>query len=965
MNRRVLHFDDAHDLRAIATLAAARAKRGEQVAIVATGRGLAGRVRALVDILASGAAARVTVQVEDLRAMGAEAVAIAPPQATSTAAGPVAEPTRAAPERRPEPPPAPPPFAPSPPEPVASAQVVAPAPALIELPAPARARVEPPQPREPAPTRQALSRPAPAGPPPDVAPSPGVATAPTVTMATATSTNTTKRSGSGRSASKVCPVEPASVPEPPADELVDFPLDSIALPARVRAYAYRKDITTLRQLARVPIADLRGASNLGRASIAQTRAVVEKLLGHPWEHFAERRLGLPRGPRPRPDPWDAVRGRLPEKVRAVRLEDLELSVRVRAYITRMGLVTVGDLAKRSARELKSSGNFGEFSLANLLDALWDRLRTFQVPVPKRLPLRQRHTKVGPPGATVWQPDATPPTRALGGGAERSPFRAPVVNLLESWKERLQKRDGAKIEIVLRRSGLAGEAEGLRALAQSLGLTRAQLWTREQAVIDELCRDRLWLAEAHRQIDAVLGDGAVSLETLAKDPWWAAIVAMPEALDYFGQRVLGHAFRIVRVQERAYLARCMQNLVDDARATLRRVAIRLPVPMPLAEFRSNVMRDVYRVGSVLMEALWEERLSKFLVDTAHDPPRVLGRKARSGESAVATLKASPHPMPLNELLAVAGAKGLPAEILYFGPELVGLKHHFPEYEIWAERLLPVAFAAMKGGEPGRPWSQGAVLEGVRRTIALPAWLDEWHMGALLSQSPRIRRLRSGGLVLVDALGSKRHHSLNTELLRILREHGKPIPEDTLVRELGGTSFPLRSIQTALMGRRFLRCDAAHYGLASRDLPGGLDARELALNHVAAELERIGRGLGDGELLREIQPLSASHAKWTREMCASVVRSDPRFWSSKAGGAGLATWEAPRVLRRDELLSQCLEEAGGRASVKTVEQRILAYYGKAMAVAAIRALAKRLGAALKGDWIQKLPPPKLPQRRRSST
>ena len=99
------------------------------------------------------------------------------------------------------------------------------------------------------------------------------------------------------------------------------------------------------------------------------------------------------------------------------------------------------------------------------------------------------------------------------------------------------------------------------------------------------------------------------------------------------------------------------------------------------------------------------------------------------------------------------------------------------------------------------------------------------------------------------------------------------------------------------------------------------------------------------------LSQTHAQWPAEMCLSVLRGDSRFRLSQSGAVGLSSWETVRVPTRLELLGQCIEEAGGRVSVDAVQRRIEAYYGEASSRVAVGLMANRLGAALRGEWIER--------------
>jgi hypothetical protein len=52
---------------------------------------------------------------------------------------------------------------------------------------------------------------------------------------------------------------------------------------------------------------------------------------------------------------------------------------------------------------------------------------------------------------------------------------------------------------------------------------------------------------------VLRRGSCPLPALASDPWWAGAVALPDALDYFGEMVLAGRARVLDVDGELRLA----------------------------------------------------------------------------------------------------------------------------------------------------------------------------------------------------------------------------------------------------------------------------------------------------------------------------------------------------------------------------------------------------------------------------
>jgi Bacterial RNA polymerase, alpha chain C terminal domain len=694
------------------------------------------------------------------------------------------------------------------------------------------------------------------------------------------------------------------VPAAPPEEGPDFLLDEIRLPVRMRAAAKRRGITTLRQLATIPPRDLIADKNVGRTSIARTRVLIEELLGVSWEELQASKLpppGLPAG-------WDELRAGLSEGARAVRLDRLSLPARVVSYAERERLETVGDLSKRSRAELVSAKNFGRSSIKAVVAAV---------------------------------------TRCV----EEGPRRA-SAGLFESWTELLRELDPRGV--VALRAGLGVEPETRRAAGEALGLSADSVLLEEKAILRALSRNKEWLGDVRARVDAALAAGSARLATLATDPWWAAAAAQPNAIRYVGAHVAGGAFGVVTVGAEAFLSRRRQETVDEVSRKVLEAAGRTAVPMPIEELRASVMRGheggpESDLDGVLAGAVWEALVPRLLVADEGGKRRVLGAPTSRAATALALLRASPTPMSLDDLLARTGSTKMPGEVLFLGPDLVGVERHFPRFAWWTKQLVPVAIEAMKRRSRGRQWFVSELFEVVRKKkVGLPAWLDAWHLGALLRRSGRVRWLSRSRVALLE--GPDRMVSVRGELHRILRDHGGPMTHDEIRRALGKkTGFSESMLHTYLKDPPYLRCDADRIGLFERDLPGGLAALGQAGDHVAALLERRGRGLSPYELGAEVARLSPVHAGWTAEMCGSALRRDERFHMNTQGSVGLARWNSARVLPRPQLLLACLDKAGGRISVRAVQRRFVAVHGVAPTVERLVAMGTLVGAAVHGAWI----------------
>ncbi|WP_437986666.1 UvrD-helicase domain-containing protein [Sorangium sp. So ce117] len=715
---------------------------------------------------------------------------------------------------------------------------------------------------------------------------------------------------------------------PPAAKPGETPLLALSLPVRFMNWAEKKGLTTLGELSRIPPRDLLAERNLGRKTLAETRVVLEAALGCSWEEAATEAEAAARAPAAsdaslQEDPftskqWDVMRLALPDALASARIDDVDLPTRVVTYARAEGIETIPALAARSKATLLSAKNMGRASIPALVEALQAHM--------ERLDGVRRKMDAG---------------------------------LLESWKALLQEQDAVRRMVFTRRAGLGAPSETLQSIGETLGVSRERARQLENAVLVDLGRERLWLGEIRRRFEAALNDGVAALDTLAEDPWWTGIAAMPAALDYLGERLLDGAMRVVDVDERAYLGRCAQAVFDDAAAELRRKASEMPLPSPLSAFRALADEHVSTLGKFLADVAFERLRERLHVEQAEDgageepgaEARVLGFGAGTAAAVLAALRASPTPMRVEDLTERLGRCNMPDEVLFFDRGLVGLEQHFPDFRGWMDRVVPPVLEVLQREPPERQWLANEILDELAESVDLPEWLDHWHLAALLRKSGRMRYLGRNRFALLDAPDERGRIHYRDELVRILRDHGGPmVREDVIAALRKKTTAPIGTVSLNLLRPPFVSCDAERVGLLERDLPGGAAALVEALEHVAVLLERRARGLGASQLKAEVSRLSQSHAQWSLDMCMSVLRGDPRFRLSQSGAVGLMQWESVRVPTRAEIVRQCLDEAEGHVSVEAVQRRIEAYYGNQPDRIVVGALANRFGAVLRGDWLQ---------------
>src|SRR5262249_29883304 len=146
-------------------------------------------------------------------------------------------------------------------------------------------------------------------------------------------------------------------------QVLEVPVTDFELSVRSRNCLKKMNIRTLGDLTRVTEQQLLSSKNFGETSLMEIREIMAK-------------RGLGTGRRLEEGPAREVRFRpqqpLSEAEQAVLnkpVSDLNLSVRARKCMNRLGIATLGELTQRTADELLESKNFGMTSLNEVREKL--------------------------------------------------------------------------------------------------------------------------------------------------------------------------------------------------------------------------------------------------------------------------------------------------------------------------------------------------------------------------------------------------------------------------------------------------------------------------------------------------------------------------------------------------------------------------------------------------------------------
>ena len=165
------------------------------------------------------------------------------------------------------------------------------------------------------------------------------------------------------------------------EQVMRIPITDFELTARSRNGLERAGINTLGDLTQVSEAELLAAKNFGETSLNEIKDILESKglhVGQMAEMEAQPAAAPVQGPlgavTPKVQPAYGAGDDLTPAERA-KLErpvaDLQLSVRARKCLTRLGIQTLGELVSRTPDELMSVRNFGVTSLNEIRQKLVD------------------------------------------------------------------------------------------------------------------------------------------------------------------------------------------------------------------------------------------------------------------------------------------------------------------------------------------------------------------------------------------------------------------------------------------------------------------------------------------------------------------------------------------------------------------------------------------------------------------
>jgi DNA-directed RNA polymerase subunit alpha len=149
------------------------------------------------------------------------------------------------------------------------------------------------------------------------------------------------------------------------DQVLSLPVSDFELSVRSRNCLQKMGIMTLGDLARTSEEEILASKNFGETSLVEIKEMLSS-------------KGLTLGQLAQPavveevEPEATVASADEQEIHGLPITDLNLSVRARKCTTKLGILTVGDLIRRTAEDLLECKNFGVTSLNEVREKLAER-----------------------------------------------------------------------------------------------------------------------------------------------------------------------------------------------------------------------------------------------------------------------------------------------------------------------------------------------------------------------------------------------------------------------------------------------------------------------------------------------------------------------------------------------------------------------------------------------------------------
>ena len=689
------------------------------------------------------------------------------------------------------------------------------------------------------------------------------------------------------------------------------------------------------------------------------------------------------------------------------IDTLSLPTRMANATARLGLFTVGDLARRHPTSLLLERNLGRTTVAETREVLertigmrwedataeltsdddepsasvsldpaslgWEGLSVLlppeikarsprEAPLPSRLASFAEARAIRSVGDLVSVPRAELLAAPKLGRRTVDDATAALLRLRDAyaeagmvvaveWKRLLVAAIGRlplrERMVLTQRAGLAGPVPTLTELGESLGVSRERVRQLEASALGELRAQAAWTARLGGALRALVPGLMVKVDDLREAGVKVVVDADADVppFRFLLEAVLDDAAGyVVELEGTPCLSSVGSGDLEKKLARLERVCHALVFPLERSELDARLAAAADLPPRDL-SVLLEFVRGELRCEGA----RVTAYVERRTDAVVAFLRAASGPVRVAEVVAACGRMRWPDEVVWLDRGLVTLPERVPDFYLWRARLGRLAAGTMAEHGSARQWTTAELLPHLGLVADLPEWMTAHALGSLLRDTKEVRYLGRNVVALAEGDAVAREH-VDDAIVDVLTKAGAPLAEDE-VRARVSARRGLTELGWAMMRTRppFVLFDDGRMGLAPRDVPGGEPAMAQARDAAAAWLEQREEGAGVADTRLFMASLGEPIASWDARLVRSVLRQDARFRLAQGGGVGLAAWGETRTKTQREVLAELLDAGSGRVRVAEAIAALPTASGEPSTRVKVGMLASQVGARLVGDEV----------------
>lgn len=593
------------------------------------------------------------------------------------------------------------------------------------------------------------------------------------------------------------------------------------------------------------------------------------------------------------DPCAIVRA-APPWLRSRKLEEIDLTVRLKNTFSRALFKIVGDIGQVTLSDLFKMSNFGRKSARDLKSALLDAMEQ------------------GPRGGTD--------ILRLGSSGNQGTQARPT--LLAELHRTLALCESRERDILVRRMGLGCRAETLQGLADHYNITRERIRQIEATAIKRVIRQENWDDVMAAKMERLLVDRDYPLPVLgleAVDAWFSGVSEERDAFCYLLDNFCGNRVSIVEIAGVQYIGFLGQNEWQEALSQGTRIL----------KYAGDKNWSEEHVRSLLHPALpdrarefrsllWAELSKQCHFSAGENGQKVLASFGRGVEAAVeAVLADADTPMHYSEIaervasrlskaIDIRRAHSAAANVgILLGRGVFGAEKHLNTSPRDLERIADEASAIILNGPDGKQWHSAEILAGLIECGFAGEHLNKYVVDYALRRSSGLTRLGRMAWKASDDTAAGDRIDIREAVQSIVLDAGRPLT----TAEIRQRIVALRGVNDTFQfsfSDPLIRIGPGLWGLNDRDVPVARSDQYALNDHLVATLKSKGQGMHISEVVSELdQP-------W-REIEPQIVFSlgilDQRLRVSVGQFLYLNEWGGPRRETIFQIIQRLVDHANG--------------------------------------------------------